>query len=70
MQQTEAENHGNVGRLTIKKCAICEFDKYQSSFQVIIGDTLVEYTICKSCRTKLNLERKATNAILNRISLL
>lgn len=70
MQQTKPENYGNVSGLTIKKCAICELDKYQSSFQYIVNEVVHESKICRSCRLKLQQERKETNAILHRYSLL
>lgn len=70
MQQTKPQNDGNVGGLTIKKCAICELDKYQSSYQYIVNEVIHESKICRSCRLKLQQERKQTNAILHRYSLL
>ena len=70
MQQTKPENYVNVGGLTIKKCAICELDKYQSSYQYIVNEVMRESKICRSCRLKLKQEMKQDKAILHRYSLL
>lgn len=48
-----------------KKCHICEYDKYLSSFVYLEKGFAIESNICVSCRRQLDNEKKLVKKILH-----
>lgn len=73
MEQTNAQNHGNVDPKETppqtKKCHLCEQDQYLADYVYLKGDICIESNICVSCNRQLLIDKKRTHRILRRYSL-
>jgi hypothetical protein len=67
MQQTTRPPYDKVDKeeTQTKKCHLCEYDKYLSSFVFLQKEVAIDSNICVSCRRQLNREKNWVKKILN-----